>query len=86
MDRSEIWDRIVARENLHPIPLKAFLGESHHYVDMLLRIDARAIGRPNLLSTIKIRQAGFTDCIDSLESVGNWINEMRERQLIPKGP
>ena len=34
---ADVWDRIVAREGLRPIPLLKFLGESHHYIDALTR-------------------------------------------------
>jgi hypothetical protein len=81
--RAGLWDRIVEREGLRPIGLMRLLGESHHYADMLLRKDARSIARPNLLSTIKLRQAGFAACRDSDEAIVRWIREMQRRCLIP---
>ncbi len=83
MDRVEIWEQIVKREGLRPIPLPEFLGQSHHYADMLMRRDAHSIGYPTLLSTIKIREAGFSRCRDSLESLRLWISELQRRRLIP---
>jgi nucleoside-diphosphate-sugar epimerase len=82
--RTALWDRIVEREGLRPLGLLRFLGESHHYADILLRMGAQAIGRPVLLSTIKIRQAGFADCCDSYASLRRWIAELQARRLIPK--
>jgi nucleoside-diphosphate-sugar epimerase len=81
--RAQLWDRIVERKGLRPIGLLRLLGESHHYADMLLRKDARSIARPNLLSTIKLRRAGFAACRDSEEAVVRWIREMQHRRLIP---
>jgi len=81
--RAQLWDRIVQREGLRPIGLLRLLGESHHYADILLRMDARSISRPNLLSTIKLRQTGFAACRDSEEAVVRWIHEMQHRRLIP---
>jgi nucleoside-diphosphate-sugar epimerase len=77
------WERIVEREHLRPIGLARLLGESHHYADLLLRGNARPNGRANLLSTIKLRQAGFAACRDSEQSVVHWIGEMQRRRLIP---
>jgi nucleoside-diphosphate-sugar epimerase len=82
--RAPLWERIVEREALRPIGLLRFLGESHHYADLLLRRDARSIHRPNLLSTIKLRQAGFAACRDSEEALVRWIRELQYRRLIPQ--
>ena len=82
-DRSAIWDEIVRRHGLRPLSLKSFLGESHHYADILLRKDATAIQRPMLLSTIKLRKAGFTGCRDSEEVLRRLVMEMKMRRLIP---
>jgi nucleoside-diphosphate-sugar epimerase len=81
--RAEIWDRIIAREGLRPIPLDRFLGQSHHYADALLRTGIETISQPILVSTIKLRRAGFSDCYDSEDSLRHWIGEMARRRLIP---
>jgi hypothetical protein len=36
-----------------------------------------------LTSTIKIRQAGFHDCIDTARSVVKWIGRWREAGMLP---
>jgi nucleoside-diphosphate-sugar epimerase len=81
--RTDSWDRIVALEGLRPLGLADFLGQSHYYADILLRAGARTIERPTLLSTIKLRQAGFSGCRDSLDSVRYWIHQLRRARLIP---
>jgi nucleoside-diphosphate-sugar epimerase len=80
---AEVWDRIVAREGLRPIPLLKFLGESHHYADLLLRPGMEAIALPILVSTVKLRQAGFHRCYDTEDSLRHWIDVMLERRLLP---
>lgn len=82
--RAPLWERIVARDGLQRLGLAQFLGESHHYADVLLRKDAEVMGRPTLLSTIKLRQAGFVACRDSEESVRRWIGELQARRLLPR--
>lgn len=81
--RADLWDRIVEREGLRPIPLDRFLGESHHYADALLRMGVETVAQPILVSTVKLRQAGFADCIDSEQCLTDWIAEMVSRRLIP---
>lgn len=83
VQRSDLWDQIVARRKLRPLQLAEFLGQSHHYADILLRHGARIIERPTLLSTIKLRQAGFSACRDSLESIRYWVCRLRAARLIP---
>ena len=77
------WERLVKRHGLRIATLPALLGESHHYVDLLLseRIAARPV--PLLLSTIKLRQAGFGACRDSLNSLLHWLDRMVELTLLP---
>jgi nucleoside-diphosphate-sugar epimerase len=82
-DRSALWDRVVDRHGLRPLSLLQFLGESHHYADALLRHGVETVSQPILVSTIKLRQAGFPDCVDSEDSLAHWIGVMRERRLIP---
>lgn len=84
MERSALWEEITAREGLQPFSLADFLGQSHHYLDILLRRNATTISPPTLLSTVKIRQAGFTDCCDSYQAIHDWITELQVRHLIPQ--
>ena len=74
---------LAARHGLRLPTLPALLGESHHYLDLLLspRLAERPL--PMLLSTIKLRQAGFGACRDSLESLVHWLNRMVELRLLP---
>jgi nucleoside-diphosphate-sugar epimerase len=80
---ADVWDRVVAREGLRPIPLLQFLGESHHYADMLLRPGVDATALPILVSTVKLRQAGFHACYDTEDSLRHWVGVMVERRLLP---
>jgi hypothetical protein len=77
------WARLVQRHDLRLATLPALLGESHHYVDLLLgeRIATKSL--PALVSTIKIRQAGFSNCRDSLDSLFHWLDRMAELKLLP---
>jgi hypothetical protein len=40
-------------------------------------------GEETILSTIKIRKAGFADCIDTHESFRRQLTKLRELRIIP---
>lgn len=83
-EQAAAWDRVVARYDLLPMSLAEFVGQSHHYVDLLLdssKIEQR--GMPKVISGIKIRKAGFTECGDSRDSLLFWLQRMGETRLLP---
>jgi nucleoside-diphosphate-sugar epimerase len=82
-DSAADWATIVAKHGLRPIPLPALLGESHHYADALLRPGVDAVALPILVSTVKLRQAGFAACYDSEDTLRHWLQVMVERKLLP---
>jgi nucleoside-diphosphate-sugar epimerase len=74
------WAAIVHRHGLSvDEDPGAFLGESGALADFALNNCARSI----LTSTIRIRQAGFHDCVDTAESVVGWIRRWRAEGLLP---
>ncbi|MET0370639.1 MAG: NAD-dependent epimerase/dehydratase family protein [Sphingobium sp.] len=79
-DRSSIWADLVRRQAL-PLPEDpiVYLGESCALADYAVNMR----GRASLTSTIKIRQAGFGDCMDSADTIANWIAHWRSRNMLP---
>ena len=77
------WAQLARRHDLVDADLSALLGQSHHYLDLLLgaRIGAKAV--PVLMSTIKLRQAGFGACRDSALALRHWLGRMVELRLLP---
>lgn len=82
-DSAEAWARLAAKHGLRPIPLPALLGESHHYADALMRPGVEAISLPILVSTVKLRQAGFAPCYDSEDTLRHWLAVLAERRILP---
>jgi hypothetical protein len=82
--RADEWAAIVDRYRLRaPRSLDDFVGQSFVYADLLFGLGRDRVPLPQLVSTIKIRQAGFTDCLDSEADLATWFARLRERQLIP---
>ncbi len=81
--RHDEWSAVVDRYGLHsPRDMTAFVGSSWTYADILFgAASSRTV--PALLSTIKIRQAGFDDCIDSETMFREWFAKLQHKRLLP---
>lgn len=79
------WDRAVARHGLRPIALADLLGESHHYADVCFAVGETQPRSPTFLSTVKIRDHGFTAAQDTGETFRWALQTLIRRRIIP-GP
>ena len=81
--RQDEWAAVVDRyELVAPREMAAFVGSSWTYADILFGArGARAL--PALLSTVKIRHAGFADCIDTEDMLRDWFTRLQHRRLLP---
>jgi nucleoside-diphosphate-sugar epimerase len=81
--RHEEWAAVADRYALRaPREMAAFVGTSWVYADLLFgTLGARPL--PALLSTVKIRHAGFGDCIDTEDMFRQWLARLQERRLLP---
>jgi len=79
-DKGPVWDRIVERHGLLPYRLDQLIGSSWQFADFAF---SRTGHTASLLSTVKIRQAGFNDCIDSAEMLEWWLRELQRRRVLP---
>jgi hypothetical protein len=63
----------------------AFVGmNSLVYADMLVREPSEP--RPPILnSTIKIREAGFADCMDTEDMFVQWFDRLQQSGVLPAG-
>lgn len=79
---SDTWDKIVARHDLQQHSLRDLVGSSWQTADLTLGYGRE---RPfdRLMSPIKIRQAGFADCMDTEDSIIYWLTRMQRSRLLP---
>jgi nucleoside-diphosphate-sugar epimerase len=75
------WDAIRRKHALAAPDLAAFAGQSLNYVDLLMAGDR--VRLPPLVSTVKLRQAGFGEMLDSEHMLRNAIAAMQARKLLP---
>jgi nucleoside-diphosphate-sugar epimerase len=76
-DKAPVWDAIVAKYGLQPIPYRQIV--SWGFGDMIFNS-----GFDNITSTIKARLAGFHDCIDTETMFHSFFQSLRERSVIPQ--
>ena len=82
--RQAEWEAIVDRFRLvAPRSLDDFVGQSFLYADRILGHGRERAGRPTLVSTIKARQAGFADCIDTEDMFRKWISTLQAERVFP---
>ncbi|MGC8525444.1 MAG: SDR family oxidoreductase [Acidibrevibacterium sp.] len=76
----ETWRALAARHRLEPVTLEQLIRGSWQFADFAF---SRPHSTASLLSTIKLRQAGFGDCIDTEASLTHWLGEMQRRNVLP---
>jgi nucleoside-diphosphate-sugar epimerase len=75
-EKAPLWDAMVARYGLHATPYNQIANWA--FVDWMLNF-----GEEVIQSTIKIRQAGFADCIDTHQSFRRQLNRLRDMRVVP---
>lgn len=78
------WAALHERFGLRsPVDLERFVGQSFIYADMITGVGRPEHGHPSLLSTIKIRQAGFADCVDTELMFRRLIASLQDQRHLP---
>lgn len=79
-DKAAVWDDIVKKHQLRPYKL-AQLVPSWEYADFTFR--HRQTPYESVQSTIKIRQAGFHDCIDTQTMFVEQLQALQQARILP---
>lgn len=78
-DKGPVWDAVVKKHNLQPIPYEEIVAWS--FGDFIFHTEF-----DNITTTIKARQAGFHDCIDTEEMFCGFFQELRAMNVLPQLP
>ena len=82
--QQQAWERIVDKYQLAaPRDLMAFIGQGATYADFQMNHGKQGPLPPVLMSSVKIRQAGFAACIDTEDMFRKWFGRLQERRLLP---
>lgn len=79
---AKVWDEIVAKYDLRMRNLRDLVGLGDQHVDFAFAYGAPA-GPRAFVSTIKLRQAGFTRTIDTQDSFCNALQSLIDHKLLP---
>lgn len=78
------WERIVDKYQLKaPRELAAFIGQGATYADFQMNHGRAAPLPPVIMSSVKIRQAGFTVCMDTEDMFRKWFGQLQRHGLLP---
>lgn len=85
---ANLWAEIARDHQLVEPDLLRLLGESHHYADNAFAWtpDGEVLAsreHPVLLSTVKLRQAGFASSRDTEEMFAYWIRRLQAQGVLP---
>jgi|SRR6056297_2158424 len=81
--RADAWRSLAQSQGLACDDLGALMGRSHHYADFTFATGARRPPAPVIVSTIKLRQAGFGGCVDTEEMFRSLIARLQDRMILP---
>lgn len=81
-ENAHVWDRIVARHGLRSGNLQELIGQGDQHADFAFAYGAPA-GPRAFVSTVKLRQAGFTKTTDTEDSFGSALQSLIDRKLLP---
>lgn len=81
--RAPEWDAIRKKYGLASPNLADFVGESFHYADFVMAHGAEGGVPPALVSTIKLRQAGFHEVMDTESMFRKWFADLQQLELLP---
>ena len=81
--RAAQWEVVRKKYDLRSPGLGDFVGESFHYADFLMAHGAEGGLAPALVSTVKLRQAGFHEVMDTEAMFRKWFALFQEKRLLP---
>lgn len=83
--RQADWERLVRTHGLtSPTQLKDFVGQGFIYADRQFCHGMTASPPTRLVSTIKARQAGFGDCMDTEDMFRKYFRRYQSRGWLPR--
>jgi nucleoside-diphosphate-sugar epimerase len=82
-NKADTWNKIVEKYGLQPTTMEQLLGESHYYADFCFAYGVEDMGPRAFVSTVKLKQAGFAEAMDTEESFCYWLRDLMDRKILP---
>ncbi len=77
-----VWDRLVDRHGLRRLDMRQLIGQAHYAADYMFAL-GQAAPRTKLVSTVKLRKAGFCGVVDTQETFAWALSTLMERKVLP---
>ncbi|WFU69278.1 SDR family oxidoreductase [Bradyrhizobium sp. CB2312] len=81
-ENAGVWDKIVAKHGLRSHNLRELIGQGDQHADFAFAYGAPA-GPRAFVSTIKLRQAGFSKTVDTELSFRKALQSLIDRKFLP---
>ena len=82
--RENEWEAIVRKYGLRaPLRFADYVGQGFIYADAQFAHGAKRSPPTTLVSTIKARQAGFLECMDTEDMFRKWFRRFRDLRWLP---
>jgi nucleoside-diphosphate-sugar epimerase len=82
--REKEWEALVRKYGLRaPAGFADYVGQGFIYADAQFAYGAKRPPSTTLVSTIKARQAGFHDCMDTEDMFRKWFRRFRDLRWLP---
>jgi nucleoside-diphosphate-sugar epimerase len=81
-DNAGVWDEIVAKYGLRRLSLRELAGHGDQHADFAFAYGAPA-GPRAFVSTVKLRQAGFTKAVDTEVAFQQALQSLIDRKFLP---
>ena len=75
-----LWERMTAKYGLAGYGMETLIGSSWQFADAVFGLHG---GQHTLLSTVKIRRAGFHDCIDTEAMFDSQLRRLQAMRILP---
>lgn len=80
LDKAPVWERIVQKHGMKPHGYKE-LVPSWDFADFAMRYGRPS--NPTLMSTVKIRKAGFHECVDTEQMFTDQLRALQAAKVLP---
>ena len=77
-----MWDDIVVKYGLRPLSLRQLVGHGDQHADFAFAYGAPA-GPRAFVSTVKLRQAGYTKVIDTEQAFSAALKSLIDQKFLP---
>ena len=81
-ENADVWNKIVAKYDLRSGNLRELVGHGDQHADFALAYGAPE-GPRAFVSTVKLRQAGFTKTVDTEDSFRGALQSLIDRKFLP---